>query len=1053
MTGDEQDVTTRPYRPGDDRRRVHWRTTARTGELSVRRDEQPWQSRGTVLLDTRTPAHSAGARSESFEFAVAAAASIAAAMINGGYGVRLVDDLGAVLAESQSMSVEASFGVMDALANVDRRANTTLLPLATRLGGEGGEPDSVIAVLGATTPSDLTALIRAATRSTRCVCVLLDSPSWERPGGQPSAAAIAARDLLYRSGWSAVIAGPGSNLEMLWYELQGAGQTVVAAVGRMSGTGVGLLQPRSPSPRQPTSPPSGAPPPQPPAPPRDVEIPIQLLAGLATFCTALCLGNLFDGVRWWLLPVTGAIIVAGLAGELSRRVQGLAVVMPLVYLVAGWLYVIPVATHGSPYSSKISIAPWGTTWSALRSLANSGSTDIKALSVPVPERPGFLLLTVAGVYLIAAMVDAIAVALQRPAAAGLPLLALLAVPAAVVDRGVGLLAFLAACAAYLALLLASGRRRLTRWARLPAGSATGIRRATGPEARRIAAVSVVAALLLGVIIPRYSGIARQHGGVGGSGSATVIEPVVTLAQQLHSNVNEPLLTVRTNTPEYLRLTALEHFDGTTFTLGSLSANANAKVSRGLPKAAAGPSQRVEATIDVEPTLKERYLPVPYEPTKINVTGDWRLAGRNFTIFSAQTDTSNQHYTVTSQVADPTPESLRAQSAAGNLLPPDVAPSIEVPADLPVRVSKLALDLTSGYATEYDKAAAIQEYLRGPLFHYDLNGAPTGNDALSEFLFVSQTGYCEQFAGAMAVLARVAGIPARVAVGFTPGVQRTPGTWVVTNHDAHSWPELWFPQAGWVRFEPTPRDASTDPPAYTLSPAGSQVTTNPTPTPSAGQSSSAAPSAGASSSSAAEAAPVGGSNGGHGTDSAVVLGWGLGIAVLAALLLAPALLRRIRRRRRLAGSAAGPGGLWAEILDTAVDLGLPPSPNLSPRRLVQLWSRGPSGERTMPELTRSVIMEVAHAEELDRYANGASVPSRRGGPAPAGAGSVGTLARRGGPVASMARTPIGARRDFSLAIRIVAAQAAGRVAVDRLALPSARGPATRRQRTGLRAVPP
>jgi hypothetical protein len=224
MTGDEQDVTTRPYRPGDDRRRVHWRTTARTGELSVRRDEQPWQSRGTVLLDTRTGAHSGGGRSESFEFAVSAAASISTAMINGGYGVRLVDDLGAVLAESQSMSVEAGFGVMDALANVDRRANATLLPLATRLGGEGGDPDSVIAVLGATTPSDLTAMIRAATRSTRCVCLLIDSPSWERPSGQPSAAAIAARDLLYRSGWSAVIATPGSSLEMLWYELQGAGQ-------------------------------------------------------------------------------------------------------------------------------------------------------------------------------------------------------------------------------------------------------------------------------------------------------------------------------------------------------------------------------------------------------------------------------------------------------------------------------------------------------------------------------------------------------------------------------------------------------------------------------------------------------------------------------------------------------------------------------------------------------------------------------------------------------------------------------------------------------------
>ena len=218
-TGGEQDVTTRPYRPGDDRRRVHWRTTARTGELSVRREEQPWQSRTTVLLDTRLAAHSSGSRSESFEFAVSAAASISAAMINGGYGVRLVDDLAAVLAESRSQALEAGFGVMDALADVGRRDTATLLPLATRLGGDAGEPDSVIAVLGAVTAGDVGALIHAAARSSRCLCVLLDAPAWERNASTPSAGVLAARDLLYRSGWSAVIAGPSSSLEMLWHEL------------------------------------------------------------------------------------------------------------------------------------------------------------------------------------------------------------------------------------------------------------------------------------------------------------------------------------------------------------------------------------------------------------------------------------------------------------------------------------------------------------------------------------------------------------------------------------------------------------------------------------------------------------------------------------------------------------------------------------------------------------------------------------------------------------------------------------------------------------------
>jgi uncharacterized protein (DUF58 family) len=218
-TGGEQDVTTRPYRPGDDRRRVHWRTTARTGELSVRREEQPWQSRVTVLLDTRFAVHSPGSRSESFEFAVSAAASISAAMINGGYGVRLVDDLGAVLAESHSGSGDAGFGVMDALADVERRANATLLPLATRLGGDAGDPDSVIAVLGSVSSGDVAALTRAARRSTRCLCVLVDALAWDGRGGPASAAMTAGRDLLYRSGWSAVIAGPGSSLEMLWQEL------------------------------------------------------------------------------------------------------------------------------------------------------------------------------------------------------------------------------------------------------------------------------------------------------------------------------------------------------------------------------------------------------------------------------------------------------------------------------------------------------------------------------------------------------------------------------------------------------------------------------------------------------------------------------------------------------------------------------------------------------------------------------------------------------------------------------------------------------------------
>jgi uncharacterized protein (DUF58 family) len=219
-TGGEQDVTTRPYRPGDDRRRVHWRTTARTGELSVRREEQPWQSQATILVDTRGPAHSPGTPSGSFEYAISAAASIAAALVRAGYGLRLIDGLARVVAESTSTPGEAGFAVMDALCDLPRSTSTTLLPVATRLGAETNDPGSIIAVLGHVTPGDTAALARAAHRSARCLALLVDAEAWT-PGGQgrDSSAAGTGRDALRRAGWSVAVARQGTPIDRVWQEL------------------------------------------------------------------------------------------------------------------------------------------------------------------------------------------------------------------------------------------------------------------------------------------------------------------------------------------------------------------------------------------------------------------------------------------------------------------------------------------------------------------------------------------------------------------------------------------------------------------------------------------------------------------------------------------------------------------------------------------------------------------------------------------------------------------------------------------------------------------
>lgn len=716
---------------------------------------------------------------------------------------------------------------------------------------------------------------------------------------------------------------------------------------------------------RPAVPPSRATRPGPGTTRRERQIPLSVLAGLATLGTTLCLGNLFSGVRWWLIPAAGAIAVAVVAGEAGRRLRLPMLAMPVVYAVLGWLYVIPVAALGTHEGPQISLLPYGTTLSGLRALAQSGSHDIHNLTVPVPDRPGFLFLTVAGVYLVAVLVDSIAAGLHRPAAAGLPLLVLLAVPAAVVQRGIGLLAFLAAATGYVALLLASGRRGLVGWARLPPGGATRVLSVTGAAGRRIGGAALITSVVLGVIVPRYTGIGHRHGG-GGSDTATVVEPVVTLSQQLHSDVVEPLLSVRTNAPEYLRLTALESFDGTRFTLEPLTARANARVSHGLPAPVKGTAEQVQATVTIEPVLHQHYLPLPYQPTKISVGGDWLLDSRTATVFSTKSDTSGAGYTVTAEVATPSAETLQSQSIVSAPMSANIAADTALPPDLPASIGDLEARITSGLTNDYDKVAAIQAYLRGPLFTYDLNGAPTsGDNALVDFLFTDHRGYCEQFAGAMAVLVREARIPARVAVGFTPGALQADGSYLITNHDAHSWPEVWFPQSGWIRFEPTKRDASTTPPAYTVPPSGATATPTPTasasPTPSATASAAPAPPRHDRASAAPSAAQTPGGSGGF---PIAAVGWVAGILAALVLALTPAYVRRRRRGRRLRSGSAH--DIWDEVMDTAADLGFPTEPTLTPHRLVQFWTKRPPADGRLPSGSVDALHAAALAEELARY---------------------------------------------------------------------------------------
>jgi uncharacterized protein (DUF58 family) len=209
----EDDAATREYRRGDDLRRVHWRSTARTGELMVRREEQPWESRATVVLDTRSFAHRGEGPTASFEWAVSAAASIAVHLREAGYKVRLVTGSGT--------DIDASEGggeglILDTLADVksDQSSDVSVLIEHVRRRNDGG---LVIGLFGALTVAEAELLSGLRGNGATCIGFAIDTSTWVPSGVAEAEREHAAASLaLVRAGWRSVPVSHGDTLAALW---------------------------------------------------------------------------------------------------------------------------------------------------------------------------------------------------------------------------------------------------------------------------------------------------------------------------------------------------------------------------------------------------------------------------------------------------------------------------------------------------------------------------------------------------------------------------------------------------------------------------------------------------------------------------------------------------------------------------------------------------------------------------------------------------------------------------------------------------------------------
>ncbi|MEW2514944.1 DUF3488 and transglutaminase-like domain-containing protein [Streptomyces sp. NPDC046870] len=715
---------------------------------------------------------------------------------------------------------------------------------------------------------------------------------------------------------------------------------------------------------------------------------LALCAAAATLMASCALLPLVTEPTWLLQLVPLVAIQTGVGAAARRVPLGRTLTVAAQTLVTLMLLTLVFARG----HALLGLIPGPDTFRYFAGLLQQGSDDVSRYATPAPVTDGIKLMLIGGALVIGLLVDTLAVTLRSAAPAGLPLLALYSVAAGLSGGGADWLWFLVAAAGYLMLLLAEGRDRLAQWGRVFGGAP---RTPGGPEGavaplrtgRRIGAVALGVALVVPLALPTINGglldAAGAGVGVGGGNGGTIsaVNPLVSLRDNLNTNDDRQVLTLRTDTNDisdlYLRIVSLDDFDGTTWKPAQRHV---VGVPDKLPTPVGLVSDvdrgKVTTTVTAADWYAQDWLPMPYPPSDVKISGRWRYEPVGMTLVGDHGQTTRgETYQVTSLDVRPTAEQLAAAPQPPAALRREYT---KVPPSLPKVVARTAQEITAGASSHYEQAVKLQDWFAvNGGFQYDTSvEVGRGPGAIANFLKKKQ-GFCVHFSFAMAAMARTLGIPARVAVGFAPGTPQADGTVAVSQKDAHAWPELYFEGVGWTRFEPTPTRGTT--PSYTQSD-----------TPGSSLPDEALPSKGASSQPSAAASPSESCAGelrrlqacGSASAAAVPVhedggdGWwrwpltGLGALLVLAVPLSPLLWRERMRGRRLGGHDRTPGGAaahtlaaWQELTDSAWDHGIAPDESLTPRkaadRIVRLGHLDPAAG--------AAVHRVADAVEQVLYA--------------------------------------------------------------------------------------
>lgn len=672
---------------------------------------------------------------------------------------------------------------------------------------------------------------------------------------------------------------------------------------------------------------------------------------LATAVTVLCGAATLSSLvapQVWLSPLVAGLVVTWLIMALLRR-RRVGRIWPTAAALAG---VVALATAWFAASrALLGFIPTREALAYLYHLYLAGLDRLQAGSPPIEQAPGVALVVVTGLLVAYLLADLTAVVARAPVWALVPALGVWVAPISL-GEPVSIV-WVAACGVGgIAMLIADTSRR--RSGTQSSRSRQGLTLAAA-TACTVAFALVLAPALLTVPSP----FPWRPAGAGDGGTATNLDLGLDLRSDLRRPDPEVVITYEGVQPADLgplHAYTLTTFNGTSWEHGESEQWDTADGDFLWPGGFDAVSKD-SVSITIRNLQQDRLL-VPGQPRRVQTEQPL--------VYSAKTDevrlenpvSGGFSYGLAIRSRDLSPQRL------SGLDPRDVTASPEL-VQLPDtgftdRISELTQEVISdaGAQSSYEELIAIQNYLRDPgLFTYTESvDSADSKDAVWDFL-QDRRGYCVQFATTMVVMARSLGIPSRLAVGYLPGTANEDGTAQINSDQAHAWPQVLFPEVGWVRFEPTPGVQSGQAPQW--APEASEAADT-GPTSPASEPTEATTSPSESAEPTAEPSP---SASPIPTSPASAPYWWL-LVVAVALLLAVVLLWWRRRRTGAALDAT-----WGRAQDFVRAAGADLGPGHTPRRTVHSASRVFESSASLDALT-----ELARAVELNRYAPGEQAPS-------------------------------------------------------------------------------